>query len=98
LNEVTANWPLIRYLIDDASFYLLYKQQINQIGNEVWNTTTLQDRVDQYYNMISPFVIGNNGEQAGYSLLTNSSVFLSQQAYLKNHIDNRKQLIRTYAP
>ena len=98
LNEVTANWPLIRYLIDDASFYQLYKQQINQIGNEVWNTTTLQDRVDQYYNMISPFVIGNNGEQAGYSLLSNSSVFLSQQAYLKNHIDNRKQLIRTYAP
>ena len=98
MNEVTANWPLIRYLMDDAIFYQEYKNQLRNFDNNVWNITALQERVDQYYNLIKPFVIGTNGEQIGYSLLTNSSIFISQQEYLKSHIYSRKQLIRRYAP
>lgn len=98
MNEVTANWPLIRYLMDDAIFYQEYKNQLRNFDNNIWNITALQERVDQYYKMIQPFVIGTNGEQTGYSLLTNSSIFISQQEYLKSHIYSRKQLIRRYAP
>jgi spore coat protein H len=53
---------------------------------------------DKYHNLISPYVIGANGEQASYTHLTNSASFTSALASLKAHVSTRRALISTYVP
>jgi hypothetical protein len=54
--------------------------------------------IDKYYNLVSPYAIGANGEQAGYTYLTSSSSFTNEKQNLKTHISNRRSLILTFVP
>jgi hypothetical protein len=98
MNEVTANWPLIRYLADDPVYMNRYKDLIKTFKNNVYNNTTVDVLIDDDYNLITPFVIGTDGEQLGYSYLTNSAAFTNERANLKSQVSSRNLLITTFVP
>jgi len=98
MNEVTANWPLLRYLADDPIYYQRYKDLLKTFKNEVFNNTTIDAMIDHAYDLITPFVIGPDGEQPGYTYLSGSASFTNEKLNLKTHVTNRNNLISTFIP
>jgi hypothetical protein len=98
MNEVNANWPLIRYLADEPIYMQRYKDLLKNFKNNVFNNAIIDILIDNYYNLITPFVIGNTGEQPGYTYLTNSVSFTNERANLKSHVTDRNNLITSYVP
>jgi spore coat protein H len=97
LKEVTSAWPLIRYLADDEVYYARYKEYMAAFNNGSFNQANIEAMIDQYYELITPYVVGENGEQIGYTYTTPEN-FSAAKAELKTHIQQRKALISTFVP
>ena len=52
----------------------------------------------KYHTMITPYVIGVNGEQPGATYITNPAQFTNALQDLKNHVANRKLVVSGFAP
>jgi spore coat protein H len=99
MNEVNAAaWPLLRYIADDAVYMQKYKDYLKSFKNNVLTQTAMDALIDKYYTLVTPFAIGINGEQPGYTYLTGSTAFTNEKDILKTHISNRRSLITTYVP
>lgn len=98
MNEITSAWPLLRYLSDDAVYMQQYKDYLKSFNNTVFSQAAMDALIDKYYALITPYAIGTDGEQTGYTYLTSSSSFTAEKQKLKTHISNRKALINTYVP
>jgi spore coat protein H len=98
MNEVSGSWPLIRYVADDAVYFQRYKDLLKDYKNNNFNVVAIQGMIDNYYTMISPYVIGANGEQPGYTHLTSSAAFTNEKTNLKTHIQNRWTLVNSFVP
>lgn len=97
MNEAGIAWPLIRYLADDPVYNALYKTHLRTFNNNVFLQTTMNAMFDKYTALISPFVVGPNGEQTGYTYTT-ASAFASALPALKLHVEARKTLISQFVP
>jgi spore coat protein H len=98
MNEVTANWPLIRYIADDPVYMAKYKTYLKWFKDSIFTETDLNALLDKYYAMISTYAIGVDGEQGKYTYLTSGSSFTSEFTKLKTHVVNRRSLITGYVP
>ena len=98
MNEVSASWPLIRYLADDPVYFQKYKDYLKSFNNTVFLQSSMDALVEKYHSMVAPFAIGANGEQTGYTYLTSSASFTNEKQNIKTHIANRKALINTFVP
>lgn len=98
MNEVGSSWPLIRYLADDAVYMQRYKAYLREFREKTFTESSINPMIDKYYDLISQYVIGANGEQPGYTYLTGTGSFTSGPANLKSHITSRRTLIATYIP
>lgn len=97
MNEVSSGWPLIRNLLNDPIYAAMYKAHLQTFNTGAFNTTTLGAMFDRYTALISPYVIGVDGEQVG-NTHTSSAQFTAALPTLKTHLANRKSLVTTYAP
>jgi len=98
MNEVTNSWPLIRYLADDAEYMAKYKTYMKQFKDNVFTEAAMNSLIDQYSTLITPYAIGAEGEQSGYTYLIGSSSFASALSALKTHVVSRRTLISGYVP
>ena len=98
MNEVTATWPLIRYIADYQVYMQRHNEYLKAFKNNVITQATTDALIDKYYSIIEPFVVGANGEQPGYTYLTSRSSFAAAKSYLKNHFEGRRSLISSYVP
>jgi spore coat protein H len=99
MNEVTASWPLIRYLADDPVYLQTYKTRLREFRNNVFLESPMNALFDTYYNLIAPHVTGPNGEQPGATYLTGGATgFSAALTALKSHVTSRRALIATYVP
>jgi spore coat protein H len=96
MNEVTAIWPLIRYIADDPVYSATYKSYLKWFNDNILIESNIASLLDRYFGMISPYVIGVNGETAKYTYLTSGSSFTGSLSALKTHVSNRKALISAY--
>jgi spore coat protein H len=98
MNEVSANWPLIRFLIDDPTYNATYRAKLKAFNEGPFSAAAMNAMFDKYHAMISPFVIGANGEQPGATYLANPTLFTNALPDLKNHVAARKALITSFVP
>jgi spore coat protein H len=98
MNEVAASWPLIKYIASDEVYMAKYKTYLKWFNEIIFTQSTIDALLDNYYNMISPFVIGTDGEQSKYTYLTSNSSYTSALSELKKHVANRKTLMTSYVP
>lgn len=98
MNEVTTTWPLLYYIAKDEIYMTKYKDYLKWFNNTIFTETAMNTMLDKYYNLITPYAIGSNGEQSSYSYLTSSSSYTSALTALKTHVSNRKTLISSYTP
>jgi len=93
MDEVEADFPLIRYVMDDPVYAAQYRGHLTSFVEDVFTPSRVDALVDEFEALITPWVIGTAGEQAGFTQLTNPGIFPSALADLKTHLESRRALV-----
>lgn len=96
MNEVGVNWPLLRYVASDPVYFSRYKSHMKLFKDNVFTQAYMNNLIDKYQQLISPWVIGVNGEKPQHTYITNESTFTNSFQGLKTHVTNRRTLINTF--
>lgn len=88
-SEVGQNWPLIRYLMDDEQYRATYVDHVRATIANVFYPVRMQAIYAAVHELIRPYVVGADGEVAGYTLLSNTAAFDEELAYLNSHAEAR---------
>ena len=96
LDEVSSDWPLIRYLLDDPIYQDQYTNYIDAFITGPFVPDTISDRFEELHEMIHPYVVGANGEVEGYTHLKSEGAFDIGLRDLMQHTQNRYQAARDY--
>jgi len=94
--EVNDDWPLIRFLIDDEVYKEKYINSIKGFVDGEFDSDTVKLRYEKAYNLIKDYVVGENGEQIGYTFLRQEEDFENEYNYLKEHVVNRNEDVVNY--
>jgi hypothetical protein len=95
MDEVTADWPLIRYIIDDPVYLSRYKAHLKAFADSVFTESAMNALFDRYHALIAPYVVGADGEQPNYSWVT-SAAFADALPALKRHVQSRRAVLKQY--
>lgn len=96
LNEINSSWPLIRYLIDDESYKTKYQNYLSEFVNDVFIASDMTAKYQECHDLISPYVIGEEGEIVGYTLLSSFAAFSSSVNDLSTHANSRINVVNSY--
>jgi spore coat protein CotH len=94
--EVSSNWPLIRYLLNDAVYLQEYKNYLGSVIETAFEPSKMITKYQYYSNLIREYAIGENGEQSGYSFLESDGDFESAISYLTSHVYSRQTVVQNY--
>jgi len=61
-NGINANWPLIRFLMDDPVYRATYRAHVEDLLATVFEPSRVSAILRVEQARIAPFVIGNEGE------------------------------------
>jgi hypothetical protein len=79
----SAEWPLIRFLLDDPVYREMYRGHLADIVSRVFVPEQVNARLRLRRDLIAPYVVGLEGEQPGYTFLTSPTAF--DEALLGNN-------------
>ena len=91
LDEVSDNWPLIRYLADDPVYWAMYVSYVQQTIEGPFAVDSTRARYQAEHDLIAPYVVGEEGEKPGYTLLSDPEEFYDGLDYLLNHVAERRE-------
>lgn len=89
MNEVAASWPLLRFLADDPVYFARYREHLRGVADSVLTEARINPMLTSYHQLITPWVVGANGEQAGYTFLSGPAAFTNALPALHTHVRNR---------
>jgi hypothetical protein len=97
LSEVDNNWPLIRFLMDDPVYSNIYKTEMRKALLGCVNEVKVTAKMRRMHEMIRPYVVGPEGENATYSSLSNGEPeFDKALTDLLTHISNRQTALKEF--
>jgi len=94
--KIGSQWPLVRYLLDDAVYAASYREALQRAIDPMGGLDAewVKERIGGYHDLISPYVVGPTAsEQAGYTLLTSPSAFTDSSSELQVFADGRATLV-----
>ena len=77
LDDMGAEWPMIRRLLDDEVYAAAYRQKLLDLQSGAFELNSTIALADSYHELIAPYVVGSEGERAGYTFLGSDSDFES---------------------
>jgi spore coat protein CotH len=95
-DDVTNNWPLIRYLLDVPVYKSIYQSEIRTFTQNVFTPSKMEKQYRAYYKMIKPYVIGAGGEQKGRTFLRSDEEFEKGVQGLIGHVSARNKAVNEY--
>lgn len=98
LNEVSASWPLIRYLIDDPVYNARYRELLRELRATVFTEAVMHPLIDRLHAQVAPWAVGETGELPTATFLPNAPAFTDARFSLRVHIAVRRALSATFAP
>jgi len=96
LSEVSNQWPLISYLIEDEYYYQMYLDFMNEFVSGVFSVDYAEGLCREAHDLIESYVVGNNGEQEGDTFLNRSQDFYDALDDLFEHIEERVAAALTF--
>lgn len=96
LSEAGANWPLIRYIINDKAWEAEYKQNLSGFVNGFFNPARANIKYEYYRELLHEYVVGSSGEQTGYTFLSNNADFDAAVDFLKLQVEKRNEAVQQY--
>ncbi len=91
-DEVDENWPLIRYIVDDADYWARYVTYVGETATNFFEPEKMKSIYAAAHDLVRPYAVGAYGEIEGYSLINADdpeAAFDSALEYLNIHVDNR---------
>lgn len=88
-------WPLIRYLLDDPVYRAAYLGHVRSVMDELFASGALEQRLRAEHGRIAPYVVGPDGEQPGYTMLSSPERFSSALEETVQLIGRRTTELRT---
>ena len=96
MNEVGNTWPLIRYVIDDATYKATYKSYVKDFYTTSFASSRMNSIISSQQSLLTNSA---SSEQTGYTFLTGGvGSFNSAVSDLTNHCATRVSDASTYAP
>jgi spore coat protein H len=96
LSEVTAQWPLIRYLLDDDVYRQVYRDYVAEMVRGAFAPDVAAERFRAAQELIAPYVIGADGEQPGYTFLSSPEEFNEAVEQLVTHAQTRARAVSEF--
>ena len=93
-DSVSAQWPLIRYLLDDPVYRAAYRTQVEELLNTVFEPLRVSARIQAEYARVAPYVVGREGEQAGRTFLASPDEFMQAISSLLAYVQSRGPTVR----
>lgn len=75
LDDMTAEWPMIRRLLDDEVYSASYRSKLLELQSGAFELAATSELAQSYHDLIAPYVVGADGEQPGYSFLSSTAAF-----------------------
>ncbi len=91
-SEVTSQWPILRYLLDDSDYAEQYRQNVHEFATNLFNATRMSPLYDTRAALIQDAVLSEN---ANYTF-TSSSRFSEAISALKTHVAARETAALAY--
>jgi spore coat protein CotH len=89
LVNVTSDWPLIRYLVDDPVYHEKYVNAVASVISDVFSSERMEPIYTRNHDLISSYVVGENGEREGYTHLKSAEDFTKSLDSLITHTKSR---------
>lgn len=96
LAEIGEEWPLIRYLMDDPVYHARYVTAVDKVIHESFYPEEMEAIYTKNHDLISPYVVGSEGEQTGYTHLKDPQDFIDSLATLIDHANSRYDAVMGY--
>lgn len=96
MTEVTEQWPLIRFLLDDPEYQRAYRGFLAQAASQEYSADWAVPRFQAAHDLIAPYVVGPDGEQPGYTFISNAAAFNSSIAELSQHVASRHTAVTAF--
>ncbi len=96
LANVTSDWPLIRYLMDDPVYHEKYVNAVAVVISDVFNPERMDTIYTRNHEIITPYVVGDEGEQEGYTHLKSSEDFTTSLTSLIAHTSSQYEAAQKY--
>ncbi|EYF05494.1 CotH kinase family protein [Chondromyces apiculatus] len=95
LDEVTDQWPLIRYLLDDAVYVEMYRGLLQETVEDAYEPGAAAARFEAAHTLIAPYVVGAEGEVEGHTFVQSETSFTQALPALIEHASSREQDVTT---
>jgi len=96
MDGVDSDWPLIRYFMDDPVYQARYLAHLEAFVEDVFIATRTDPMLDRLEALITPWVVGPDGEQPGFTQLTSPGAFSNGVAELRQHLRDRRALVAQF--
>lgn len=93
LDDVSSDWPLIRYLLDVPEYRRTYLRNLEMVVNSSFKAEAVSERYRELHGLIRPYV---SQEIPGYTLLNYSSDFDSALEKLVEHAFRRNVEVEAF--
>ena len=96
--NISDSWPLIRYLLDDPVYVEVYRGKLAEALQGLLVPEVGIARLQTLHELIAPHLIGDQGEQEGYTTITSAEAFTNSVAGedgLAAHLQSRYEVIST---
>lgn len=60
--DVSADWPLIRYLLDDPTYHAAYVDYVETAGTELFDPARMAAKIDELTALLAPYAADDVGE------------------------------------
>lgn len=95
-DQTDANWPLIRFLLDNEAYKSLYDNEIKLFVTRCFEASVMEKRIIETSQLIHNYVVGSEGEVKGFSFIGSDDEFEQGKQALIEHVKKRAQLSEEY--
>ena len=91
-SEVTSQWPILRYLLDDSNYAEQYRQNVHEFATNLFNATRMSPIYDTRAALIQDAVLSENADYT----FTSPRRFSEAISALKAHVAARETAALAY--
>ncbi|WP_428667061.1 CotH kinase family protein [Runella sp.] len=96
MKEMTDQWPLIKYIIDDPDYFGYYKSAVKDFIHNHFNPTTMGAYIQKHRAILQPYFTGTGVEAPPYSHLKKPQNFETAVTSLEKYINERYQMALSF--
>ncbi|PWJ57893.1 CotH protein [Dyadobacter jejuensis] len=94
LKTVGTQWPLIRHMAEDPTYYARYRAYVTEFAQTLFTPERMSTIFDRYYRLLDSAA---KEEKSPYSQMTGYKEFKAELKELKQHVKTRqKEALKTF--